>query len=441
MCDHTSGRFTKREYKNKLIITLVLSLSFMSVPGSIFLPIARAEVQQADMLSVGNVTDLRALGYSGQRKSVMDEEGNMYFAYRKPYGGKNEIFVAKAAKNGSSWSVSGTDKPISLVGKGVDQRVPSIAIDSGGTLHVMWYGADSKEQVNNRQVKYTRSSDGGKTWTRWKNITKVSGYTSDEEYWQEHPMIFAGADDALYAAWEGRDSKYSKQQIKFSRSVDGGDTWSKWKNVKVTSGNTQSRPTVLQDDEGRLHLLMYSSYRSASDTQQIQYAYSDNGGATWSNWKSISNSSFDARHLSAALDSNGGVHVAWRGQSRSGGSARIFYSALRSGNWSIPKAVASSSEYQFFPSICLTAKGTPYIAWSQTAASSEFPRENPSQGKIYLSYLEQDGTFSAAELISNDNTSLYPNMPDKISGSQSVILYETGSAKNYAVKARIVRFE
>lgn len=441
MCNHTGGSFKKEKYKNKFITSLVLSLSLAFAPGSVFIPAANAQMSQGETLLIDNVTDVRALGYSGQRKTVVDKEGNMYFAYRKPYKGKNEIFVAKAAKNGNSWSVSGTDKPISLVGKGVDQRVPSIAIDSKGTLHVIWYGADSKEQINNRQVKYSRSTDGGKTWTSWKNITKVSGYKSSQEYWQEHPMIFAGNDNTLYAAWEGKDSKYSKQQIKFSRSVDGGNSWSKWKNIRVTSNNTQSRPTILQDNQGRLHILMYSSYKSSADTQQIQYAYSDNGGSTWSNWKSISNSAYDSRHLSAALDQNGDIYIAWRGQSSSGGQAQILYAALKGGNWSSPVQVLASSEYQFFPSICLSTSGIPYVTWSQTSDASEFPRENPTAGKAYVSYLESNGTFSAAELVSGDGTSLYPHMPDSVSSSQSVVLYETGSGKSYAVKARILQIE
>src|SRR5439155_33747 len=115
-------------------------------------------------------------------------------------------------------------------GTGMDQRVPSIAIDSKNHIHVVWYGRDQVYAgANGRQVKY--SMWNGVAWLPWINISPVLGY-SGSTYWQEHPVIVIGKNDVLHVLWEGADSgSAGAQQIKHSMSTDGGYTWTNWENI------------------------------------------------------------------------------------------------------------------------------------------------------------------------------------------------------------------
>src|SRR5439155_21717346 len=105
---------------------------------------------------VDQISDPKGLGYSGQRKMAIDSAGNTYIAYRKPAPAltESEIYVAVSKDNGKTWTDLGGG-PVAIVnapplvsgttqggGTGMDQRVPSIAIDSKNHIHVVWYGRD-----------------------------------------------------------------------------------------------------------------------------------------------------------------------------------------------------------------------------------------------------------------------------------------------------------
>lgn len=395
---------------------------------------ARKTTEKAG-LQVDMIQDVRGLGYSGQRKIATDGKGNIFVAYRKKYQGKSEIFIAKIRKQENDWSVSGTEKPIACVGTGVDQRVPSIDIDSENVIHAVWYGADSDAQTDNRQIKYSRSRDGGRTWSDWKNISPVDGYRN-EDYWQEHPHIIAGKNNFLFSAWEGKDQDNGKQQIKFSRSADGGMTWSRWKNIRTTPDNTQSRPTIVQDRSGRLHIFMYSSFANGTGRQQIAHSWSDDEGNSWNAWQAVSDPAFDSRHISSAVGPDGESHIAWRSQDSSGRS-QIMYRFLKNGRWSEIQAVAPSGSYQFFPSIGIDGDGKPNVVWMESEKPSDLPNENPPDGKIRIARLEA-GAFSPIQPVADDTPGLYPHIPEKSEGLEIPLIFESLRPKEYALFLRMI---
>ncbi|MDP1883776.1 MAG: sialidase family protein [Candidatus Moranbacteria bacterium] len=419
--------------KTSLIVTL-LSASFLS---AVLIYALRKTAQETEV-RIDATEDLRGLGYSGQRKIAVDSAGNIFAAYRKKYRGKSEIFVAKISRQKNEWLASGTDVPIAAVGKKSDQRVPSIDIDSKDRVHVIWYGADSDSEIDNRQIKYSRSIDGGATWSSWKNIAPVDGY-GGEDYWQEHPHLLVGDNDVLFAVWEGKDANHPKQQIKFSRSDDGGATWIHWKNVRTTPDNTQSRPTIVQERSGRLHLLMYSSFGNSDDRQQIQHGWSDDSGESWNGWQAVSDPVSDSRHVSAALGPNGKLHIAWRSQDASGYS-QIVYRSLENGAWSEIITVAPSSINQFFPSIGIDDDGKSSIAWMESEEPSNLPNENPPDGKIRVAD-SSSGTFSLLETSGNNSASLYPHLPEKLGREDPPLIFESfGSrSKEYVIYLKFIR--
>lgn len=425
---------TQMRLNEKIIIFGVVGLIFISVAVLFYATwlAKKAEVS----LVVDKIEDVKGLGYSGQRKVAMSEDGTIFLAYRKKYQNKYEIFVARAVLEKSGWKISGTDNPISAVGKGVDQRVPSIAIDTRGNIHAVWYGADSSKKINNRQIKYSRSEDGGATWSAWANIALVDGYDG-EDYWQEHPNILAGVNGELFVVWEGKDKDNGDQQIKFSKSYDGGKTWVAWKNIQLTAKKTQSRPTLVQDKNGRLYLFMYSSFGNNNDRQQIQYIWSDSQGESWSPWQSISDPDYDSRHATAAVDSGGAVHVAWRAQ-KADVPSQIMYRSLKNGSWSAITPVAVSERFQFFPSIGIGASGKIRVSWMESEKVSSLPNEDPSDGWVFMADLKS-GLFSAPEEISTGSINLYPQLPEKFDAAVAPVFFESGSdLKKYELFLKVV---
>lgn len=404
-----------------LVIFVILSKKF--IIGS---EIKRdIQINQTDFkqIIIDKTEDVAALGYPGQRKIVKDKAGNFYITYRKKYNSYYSIFVAKLSKDkNDEWLISGTDEPIVFIK--ADQRVPSIAIDSDDILHIVWYGSDSDNEPGNRQIKYSKSNDNGNTWDDWKNISQVSGY-SNEDYWQEHPNISIGFNSELYVVWEGKDAQNKYQQIKFSKSIDGGQLWTKWVNVNVSPSNTQSRPSVVQDNRGKLYVLMYSS--SDGPMQQVWYSYSNNDGSDWKNWQNVSKSSFDSRHISVSVDQEGILHAVWRSMANNNSPTQIYYSYLNKNNWSKPIVIAKSTNYQFFPSITIDENNIPFIVWLESKKNYSLPREQPEDGKIYFSYFLNKTEFSQAQMLSVGNDNFYPSFPNSIEDKNISVLFLNGS--------------
>ena len=389
-------------------------------------------------VKVDTVTDSRALGYAGQRKVVADSKGNTYVGYRKDYQSNAEIFVAKVSQGMNGLQVEDTDKPIAVIDKNDEQRVPSLAVDSKDTIHAVWYGSDTENVKNNRQIKYTRRISGSKKWESWRNIAYVGGYSNDD-FWQEHPMLLVGQDNTLYVAWEGKDEQNIKQQIKFTRSDNGGNVWSSWKNIEPAKSTTQSRPTMVEDGKGNLYLFMYSSEGSEADLQQVQYAVSQDKGDTWSVWQPISDPNYDSRHISATVDPTGKVYVAWRAKVTQDGPTQIIYRTIANGKLSDSSVVTVSSNYQFFPSIGITDSGTVYVSWMENVDASEFPRENPAGGSGLVSFM-QDGKFQTPESLSTQSGVLYPNVSEKTKDENLVpVLYaEQQNANQFNIKLKFL---
>jgi hypothetical protein len=347
-------------------------------------PLARPSAQPSTTSAVVDETaDYRALGYPDQRKIVRDSKGNLYVAYRKKdrsrESGCYHIFVSRSTDGGASWSVVNGNAPIEQADD-CTQRVPAIAVDARDALHVVWYGKDSEHTgENDRQIKYTHSTDGGVSWSDWVNIAEVKGY-ADQTLWQEHPTIYLSG-SAIYVAWQGPDANSpTAPQIKLTRSLDGGQTWEHWRNISPRNRSNHSRPTIVGNRAGdQLYILAYGEVDS---TQQIIWTSSTDSGNTWSAWSAVTPIAADQRHVSAVIDSHDQLHAIWR-QIDQNGIARIEYASYAGHAWSDPVPLApNSSAYQFFPSLAVTSDDTLWATWTESDSAAGAPEDDPEKGQI-----------------------------------------------------------
>jgi len=386
--------------------------------------------------------DAKAMGYPDGRKIVRDQQGALYVAYRKKYKvgfhTAYHIFVAKSADNGYSWQILNRGQPIEDVGD-QNQRVPAIAIDQQGVIHVVWYGKDGPDfKSDENQIKYVSSTDQGQTWSPWRNIAHVAGYI-DQLAWQEHPAIYVDEDNLLYVVWEGYDATHpNRTQIKFLRSVDSGVSWSLWRNVSPSTVNL-SRPTLVGDSDDTLYIFAYGRVASR---HQIIYSQSTDGGLGWSEWTRLAPTVLEQRHVSAAVDRHGTLHVVWMQEPYSFSSflpwrnkqnsseryseiySEVYYTSLVRGStdWRSPTRMQASHDgAQSFPSISVEATDSfnqatrehelldsVWIVWSESTDGAGSQKMN-ADSMIYVTRNSGFG-WSAPFAITLDGNHLYPSL-------------------------------
>jgi hypothetical protein len=387
------------------------------------LALIEGNAQLSLILSNIETDDNKSLGYTGQNKMAIDSKDNLYFTYRQKVEGQYEIFVAKVDKN----SQVVFNKPVTSLSS--TQRVSSIAIDYQDNIHLVWYGLDTEEENLGRQIKYIKSTNGGETWSDPVNIGPVLGY-QQEDYWQEHPQISTYLKD-IYIVWEGKDTGYENQQIKFAHSKNQGNSWSTYQNIvpqevieATAKPASQSRPSITIDSKGNLHLIFYSTL--GGNTQQIRYAYSQDKGESWTSPASISpQENIDARHTTTAYLKDKIIAV-WRQGTRDkdDGPSQIYYSILNlnENNWTKPTIVHETKNFQYFPAIT-TNGDTAIISYMETPNDGGYPNEDPEPSTIYLTKLGLSD-LKITEPLTIDTNSAYPHLTLNIEKNIFYLIYQ-----------------
>ena len=265
---------------------------------------------------------------------VVDPAGSgaVYAAWLQ--NNKSDIVVAKSTDFGSSWSVvtadsinAGTDKPILAV-RGQDVYVSfnhtqsafvTASHDGGGTftqvkinqnaklgwslggggtvtpggaVYFSWAGytqnGGAKGPVN---LYVSKSSDGGASWST--SLIDVSTSPPDCSS-MSCGWAFLGAamtmtsDSAgnLYTLWNAGSKAAGPERIYFSKSSDGGATWSAKQDVSAAAkGVEHAFPAIAAGGDGDVRI-GWMDTRNASagalDRWNVYYRSSTDGGAHWS---------------------------------------------------------------------------------------------------------------------------------------------------------------
>lgn len=346
---------------------------------------------------IDNSEDYRALGYPDARKVVRNSRGYLYVAYRKKLNSRYRIYVAESTNDGATWQPLG-NKPVEGVGD-YTQRVPALAIDDQDRLHLVWYGNDAENgnpenTSNEREIKYIRSTPTTGTtiqWTTWRNLYDGQGY-SGGRLWQEHPTITVWS-DTIHVVWESAERGLG--EIKYLVSSDGGDTWSNVVTVQPSEQLYFSRPTLqvvpVNDVTANGNpVLFLVAYGTKAGRARLYYSRSDNGGITWSKWRSVAATKADQRHASLALDKDGKVHIVWREAKRRWTILRyrVYDPEKRrgKGGWAGGTQTVASVRKQclYFPSIAIGSDDRAWVVWTQSSDCGSVPSDDPTTGQIFL---------------------------------------------------------
>jgi hypothetical protein len=402
-----------------VLILIIISLQLLPHPTS----------PTAKVLDLGNkvasTRDWQGLAWGETRKLAVDSRGTIYLAYRAEVTGFQgyKAYVDFSTDNGLTWSHLGNG-PIDTSYPGTQvQRVPAISIGSNNVLQVVWNEVPN-EASGDRQIWYSRWL--GDKWSAPVNIPfHINGYQSamDTAHWQEHPDILVDRlnPSRVYVVWEGTDlvnlasgsCPSNCTTPMFTESQDGGITWSNYTRLASANGESQSRPTIIQDSNGELHVAWYGPNPAAGGNALIRYVYSNDYGKTWSPETQPVPESYgiDQRYPSLAADSSGNVYLVWKERSQLSTQNQTLYSLLSGGIWSPPTIIHPDSQNQMFPTIQVDNASNVYVGW-YTGGPYSSPGNPSSQfngSQVWLAKF--NGTLWSTRQLTSSATNRFINFP------------------------------
>jgi hypothetical protein len=247
---------------------------------------------------------------------AVDGSGNINLAWTDQFLIPNSdfsffsvVFFSRSSDGGTTFS-----PPQNLSG---DLKFPpslSMALDPSGNINLIW------ESLPHGNVFLARSNDGGGTFSNMQVTPYVQTGSSPTP---EGPSMAIDSGGNIDAVW--MDNNPGNYSIFFSRSTDGGASFSVAQNLSGSVSGSRS-PRIAVDSSGNINVVWDEGTQPGSQVfpSAIFFSRSTDGGGSFSAPQNISNNSGDSFESAIALDSCGNINVAWRDDTP--GTVDLFFS-------------------------------------------------------------------------------------------------------------------
>jgi hypothetical protein len=204
---------------------------------------------------------------------------NLYMAWQQWGATQEGIMFAKSTDRGRTWTRTVADP--------TRTGITGITCSPSGIIYLMnrYWGGDG--------TYCTRSTDQGSTWGPWVTVDPAGSYTAGYGDRAPLPSIAAPTDTNVVITWV--DDRFGTWDILYSRSTDGGMTWTPTAVLNDSAAGGQCKGWVNADPFGHLHFIWYhtpSWPTSASSYWSVRYQHSEDYGATISPSMRLSDTTF-----------------------------------------------------------------------------------------------------------------------------------------------------
>lgn len=359
-------------------------------------------------LTFGTPVDVsRNIGTSSSPQFAVT--GNdVYVVWQAKTTGKYQIIFAKSTDSGSTFSA-----PVNISANSGDSSFPKI-IASGNDIYVAWSFTVTNKDYN---VLFTKSTDGGATFTTPGNISNNSGDSGLPE------MAVSGKN--VYVTWE--NNNLGNFEIFLSRSTDGGNTFTFPVNISNTD-SPSGAPQIIASGNN----VFVSWMDKYSGNYEVYVAKSDNAGSTFGQPINISKTPKDSGYPQLTASGNN-IYVVWT-ETISDNNYDIFFAKSTDGGISFDAPVNVSNNVGPSGWAQVVAPNNIYVAWqasisgnfdilvakstdggatfgspvnvSNTPEESAFVQMIASNDVVYLTW--QDGTPSQHDVLFVKSTTTVP---------------------------------
>jgi len=268
--------------------------------------------------------------------------------------------------------------PLNVYGPAGGTGDPVVAFGPGGEVYIAGI-AFQRSMVGPNTIWVARSDDGGRTFP-WDQIYTDIIIGEGVAAFHDKEWIAVDPNNGnVYITWSWFTG-LSTAQIAFSRSTNGGQTWSPVKFISETLNmeiGVQGSQVVV-DSQGRIHVTWIDFDRNV-----LRYTWSDDEGDAWGGPVDVcevdpipynlNNGTYRTPTLpsmkvdTSGTASDGTLYVTWNDQRDGDADVYMVRSTDRGKTWDRPFRVnqddRGNSRDQFFPTLTVTPRGEVVVAY------------------------------------------------------------------------------
>ena len=326
-----------------------------------------------------NITKSPGEAFGPSVAATKNGKARVYVSYHDNSRGTTQAYIISTKKK------TKFRQPLNVTPHNGGAFAPRVALDSSETVNLVW--GDTKDGP--AKVLFARSTDLGLSFNEPIEVSSSSGSAFD-------PEIAVDPTDAINVAWE--DSSPGANVIMFSRSTNGGESFSQPKQVSAGTGNA-TEAAIATDNSGRISIVWVGDATGNSETY---YARSTDRGATFSTPLRVSNFVDGDVHKPTVVAFQNTVYIAFQNGDLFGEenikNRQVFLAkSVDAGvNFETPQRVSNAVQSKgraHSPAMVVDSRGTLHIVWIDASVVGN------DEGLLFYSNSKDGLEFSIQKLI------------------------------------------
>ncbi len=234
-----------------------------------------------------------ASGSNNQRTLVKDSAGILYCAYAGAEGGTYQVFIARSTDDGASWE----SRWATITTGPLENRDPTMVIDSSDTLHLIWRG------------NTVTGPDSDLLYTQYPSpsieiVSEYIGYPGAEQY-----SLAIDTADNLHAVWTGAPSLWRVRYARFDRA---SRTWGPAEIIEPLGDS--HFPSIEIDGSGNPHVVhrrLYSGVYSQIHRYKTGGIWRGYNGENCDTLNEFVTSTSTVEYSSMFIDNSDNLYAVW----------------------------------------------------------------------------------------------------------------------------------